>query len=313
MDATLPSGIKVSTYSPPRDFNPLTADNADLQKAGFPPRPSDPHHLARYNRVLGSLQGKLNYITPTLRHNADTFHGPRRRLAAAGAAAGTETSTNWSGGVVYAPSGESFRWLEGDWVIPAVDAPTENQWYYCASWIGIDGDGSGDVCQIGIETAAYRSGNTVVTSIYPWWEWYPEAEVAITNFPVAPGDMVTALLCTQGAGSTSATAYFTNRTNGATTSLTFTAPTGTSLVGNSAEWIVEAPTVGGAQSAVADYGEVFFSVCEAVAYNANATQSTVVGGGTGDNINLEVGGNVVSEGILITPTIIQCEYVGPLP
>ena len=64
MDATLPSGIKVSTYSPPRDFNPLTADNADLQKAGFPPRPSDPHHLARYNKVLGQLKGKLNYITP---------------------------------------------------------------------------------------------------------------------------------------------------------------------------------------------------------------------------------------------------------
>src|SRR6516225_8145967 len=100
MDATLPSGIKVTTYSPPRDFNPLTADNADLQKAGFPPRPTDPQHLARYNKVLGQLQGKLNYITPTLRHNTDIFHGPRKRLATAG----TETSTNWSGGVVFAPS-----------------------------------------------------------------------------------------------------------------------------------------------------------------------------------------------------------------
>jgi hypothetical protein len=58
---------------------------------------------------------------------------------------------------------------------------------------------------------------------------------------------------------------------------------------------------------------VFFSVCEAVAYNANGSQSTVVNGGTGDNINLVAGGNVVSEGVLITPTVIQCEYVGTLP
>jgi len=180
---------------------------------------------------------------------------------------------------VFAPSGESFRWIQGDWVIPNVDAPTEDRWYYCASWIGIDGDGSGDVCQIGIETAAYRSGNSIVTSIYPWWEWYPLAEVAITNFPVGPGDMVTALLCTSGAGATSASAYFANRTNGAATSLTFSAPAGTSLAGNCAEWVVEAPTVGGRQSAVADYGEVFFSACDA--YAVGPRSATTVGGGTG--------------------------------
>ncbi len=136
--------------------------------------------------------------------------------------------------------------------------------------------------------------------------------MGISNFPVAPGDMVTALLCTSGAGATSASAYFTNRTNGATTSLTFTAPNGTSLTGNSAEWIVEAPTVGGQQSAVADYGEVFFSVCEAVAATASGSETTV-GGGSGGNINLIAGGTVVSEGVLVTPAVIQCEYVGTLP
>lgn len=64
--------------------------------------------------------------------------------------------------------------------------------------------------------------------------------------------MVTALLCTSGAGPTDASAYFTNRTTGTTTSLSFTAPAGTSLTGNSAEWVVEAPTVGGQQSAMAE-------------------------------------------------------------
>ena len=309
MDMTLPGGIRVTTYHPPRGFDPLTADNTDLQKAGFPPRPDDAHHRARYDHVLKRLEGKLNYIPPTLRRNAEVYHGPRRRRPEDG----TETSTNWSGGVVFAPAGQPFSWIEADWVIPDVDAPTEGQWYYCANWIGIDGDGSADVCQIGIECEVYRSGNSIIRNIYPWWEWFPEAEVAITNFGVSPGDMVTALLCTSGGGASEASAYFTNRTTGATTSLSFTAPAGTSLAGNCAEWVVEAPTVGGQQSAMADYGEVFFSVCEAFA-GTIGRGGTTVNGGTGDNINMNDGaGNEVSAGNLITPTVIQCEYVGTLP
>lgn len=301
----LPEVEKVTTYQPPRGFDPLTARSADLQRYGFPPRPDDARHQSRYEYVLRRLKGKLNYIPPSLRRNEDRFHGPRRRTADAG----SETSNNWSGGVVFAPSGDSFRWIEGDFVIPDVDAPTENQWYYSAGWIGLDGDGSGDVFQAGVECEVYRSGNTVTRHIYPWYEWFPEPEIQITNLTVNPGDMVTLLLCTAGEGATSGSVFFSNRTTGDSTSLTFDAPHGTSLAGNCAEWIVEAPTVGGAQSAVADYGEVFFSVCEAFLQSGGT-----VDGGTGDNIDMTDGsGNVVSDGSLITPTVIQCEYVGVLP
>jgi hypothetical protein len=149
---------------------------------------------------------------------------------------------------------------------------------------------------------------SVSRNVYPWWEWFPLSEVQITNFPVSPGDMVTMLLCTTGANATTASAVLTNRTTGASTSFSFNAPANTKLVGNSAEWIVEAPTVGGAQSAIADYGEVFFSVCEAF-----LTNNTTVNGGTGDNINLTANGQTVSDGNLITPTVIQCLYVGQEP
>lgn len=315
MDMTLPGGTRVTTYHPPPGFDPLSASNAERQKAGFPPRPDDPRLQARYDHVLTRLKGKLNYVPPTLRRNAEVFHGPRRQQAQAGAEAqaGTETSTNWSGAAVFAPTGKPFSWIQGDWVIPDVDAPTQNQWSYCATWIGIDGDGSGDVCQIGFECEVYRSGSSIVRNVYPWWEWFPESEVAITNFSASPGDMVTALLCTSGGGATSASAYFTNRTTGATTSLSFSAPAGTSLVGNSAEWVVEAPTVGGQQSSVADYGEVFFSECTAFA-GTIAGGGTAVGGGTGDSITMDdAAGNPVSVCNLITPTIVRCEYVGTLP
>jgi hypothetical protein len=309
---TLSNGIEVRTFAPPADFDPLTADDDTLLRNGFPPRPAEGAHLGRYTQVVDRLRGKFNYVQPTLRVNTDRFHGPRQRPEQA--QAGTETSTNWSGGVVFAPAGQSFSWVQGDWVIPNVDAPTENQWYYCASWIGIDGDGSGDVCQAGVECEVYRTGTSVTRIIYPWWEWFPNPEVQITNFPVSPGDLITALLCAgPGAGATNATIFFSNRTTGDSTSIGFTAPAGKSLVGNSAEWIVEAPTVDGQQSALADYGQVFFNVCDAFLGTIAAGGSTV-GGGTGDNMNMVDSNNtVVSDGILVTPTIIECQYVGTLP
>jgi hypothetical protein len=64
---------------------------------------------------------------------------------------------------------------------------------------------------------------------------------------------------------------------------------------------------------MADYGEVFFSVCEAVAGDASGHTNTVYGG-AGDNFNMNDGsGHEVSAGTLITPTVIQCQYVGALP
>ena len=298
--------LQVTTYNPAPGFDPLTADDADLVKNGFPPRQKNPELQARYEQILNQLKGRLHYIPATVRQRDEISHGPRQRLASAG----TETSTNWSGGVVFAPTGQSFYCVEGDWVVPDIDAPTENQWYFAASWIGIDGDASGDVCQAGIESQVYRSGTSVVKQFYAWWEWYPLPEMMITNFPVGPGDMITALLiASPGAGATSATIYLTNRTSGAATSVTFHAPGGTTLVGNSAEWIVEAPTVSGGQSTMADFGEVFFSVCV-----AGTNKSATVDGGTGDTINYVYStGATGAEATDISSTVIQDLYAGPLP
>jgi len=301
---TLDGGLTITTFAPPPNFDPLTASPDDLLRFGFPTRPTDAKHLARYERFFSKIRNKFHYIEPTFRVNAGKQHRPRARLAEAG----TQSSTNWSGAVVYAPAGQSFKWVEGDWVVPDVGAPTQNEWYYAASWIGIDGDGSPDVCQAGVACDVFQSGNSVSKTIYPWWEWYPAGEVQITNLPINPGDMVTMLICTQGAGSKTATAYFSNATTGASTSFNFNAPSGTSLVGNCAEWIVEAPTVNGSQSALADYGEVFFSVSEAV-----TTGGTTIDAGSGSNINMTAGSATVSDGNLISPTIIQCLYVGTKP
>ena len=113
------------------------------------------------------------------------------------------------------------------------------------------------------------------------------------------------LICTAGAGSTTATIFFGNQTSGVSTSYQITAASGTKLAGNSAEWVVETPIVNGALTDMPDYGQVFFSNCEGY-----LTNGSVVNGGTGNNINLVQNGTTLSTGALITPTIIECQYAG---
>ena len=302
----LEGGIEVGTFRrPPPGIDPFTASEADLRMYGLPPVPADPHHRARYRQVFNHLKHKLTFVEPTFQVNHDRFHGPRKGSVSEG----TQRSSNWSGAVVRLPQGQSFRWIEGDFIVPNVDAPSDGQ-FYSGVWIGIDGDPGIQVFQAGVECDVLRSGSSVQPHFYAWWEWFPNAEVAIKNFPISPGDMITMVLCsTQGAGSTEGTVFFANRTSGVGTSVALTAPPSITLLGRSAEWIVEAPTIGTMQSRLADYGEVFFSVCEAV-----TATGTLINGGTGDNVNMFDGtGNMVSLGQLITPTVVRCQYTGAIP
>src|SRR5580658_1407047 len=183
-------GGKITTYEPSSGFDPLKATLADLESNGFPPRPSDPKLLERYQRFFTRMKGKFQYVVPTFRvdptKSTHTNKGSKM-------GAGTETYDNWSGGVVYAPSGQSFKWVQGDWVVPNVYAPTQNKWYYCANWIGLDGDGSGDVCQAGMICAVYQSGNSITRTIYPWHEWAPSGWVEMTNLTITAGDLISML------------------------------------------------------------------------------------------------------------------------
>lgn len=298
-----PSGLQVSTFEPPpRGFDPLAATDADLVKYGFPRRPTeDPHAMQRYEAVLRRMRSKFHYIVPTFRRRDEIRHRPLEQVA------GTEGSSNWSGAVQHTAQGEAFRWVQGDWTVPNVYPPTQGEWYYCANWIGIDGDGSGDVCQAGVECDVFQSGSSVARNVYAWWEWFPEVEIPITNLPVDAGDEITCVICTTGAGATTASVFVANRSSGAATSFAIQPPKGTQLVGNSAEWVVERPEIDGALSNLADYGSVFF-------FNANSYDgSAILDAGNGNNIDMTAGSSVVSEGILDTPTIIQCLYTGSEP
>jgi hypothetical protein len=302
----LDENVKITTFSPSPNLDPLTASAKSLAQAGFPPRPTDPRLLVRYQRFFTKTKNKFHYIEPTFR--IDPTKSTHTNMDTKDSA-GTEISDDWSGGVVCAPSGQSFNWVEGDWVVPNVYPTAQNEWQYCSNWVGIDGDGSGDVCQAGIICAVYQSGSSITRTIYPWHEWYPSSWVEITNLSISPGDFVSVLICTaQGAGSTTATIYFGNHTSGGSTSYQITAPSRTTLAGNSAEWVVETPIVNGSLGQMPDYDEIFFSVCE-----AGLTNGSVVDGWTGNDINLVQNGTTWSTGTLITPTVVECQYAGSAP
>jgi hypothetical protein len=295
----LEGGIKVGTFKPPPPhFDPLSASPAELRKHGFPAMPDDPTLRAHYQRAFNQIKHKFAFIEPTFSVNHDKSHsswlgGIRPDL-------GPLRSSAFSGGMVVAPPGQAFRWIEGDWILPNLNPPTQGKLYECAFLVGINN------FMAGIHGMCKRYPSITTRLFYPFWQWGGGLEVAISNFAVRPGDVVSIVLCTpQGAGATEGTVFFANFTTGLGTSVALTAPGG--LVSDEAFWIVEAPLDNGAISPLADYCEVIFSDCKAV-----TTTGGIMDGASGFSLFMtDAAGNVVSEGFLNPPNMVQCFYLGP--
>jgi hypothetical protein len=332
---TLNGGIKVRTFTPPPlGFDPLSASAAELHKHGFPVRPDHPQQLERYKRVFGQMKNRFQYIEPEFKVNKSRRRPPTKPAVGLGSAAvgtGNEFHPFWSGGVVIPPAGQSFRWIVGEWTVPNVGAPTNGQTFYFTSWVGIDGDinvQSTDVCQAGINLDVTGSGASASRHVSAFCEWFTtqlppqdQHEVGV-NFPVTFGDTVIVTICTSGAGATEALIFFANRTSGIGTSFILDAPLANgqqvSLVGDSAQWVVERPALGNAltPALLADYGQLFFSGCQAVSYSADGSSSEVVNGGTQRRIDMiESDAYTIpvplSDGILVADTVIECLFVAP--
>jgi hypothetical protein len=248
--------------APPAEFDPITASDEDLQYHGFPPRPNpytEPKGYASWERAIKASQTR---VTPTLEQTG-IFHGPaqtkgKTAAPAAGSNTGSTSSYNWSGYVAFSGassySSASYYYIVSDYIIPparqAFGACT-GSWDYSSSWAGIDGWGSGDVLQAGSESDAYCSGGSTGQYYSAWYEWYPYGEVRIGGFPVAPGDEI--FVEVWHTSQTQGYAYLVNFNNNQATEIGFTAPSGTYLVGNSAEWVVERPSVGGSLATLTNY------------------------------------------------------------
>jgi hypothetical protein len=296
----LPDGATIKTFPKPVEgFDLLTADEKTLRLHGLPPKPTD-HKLAElWEHVARHCK---EYVVPSFAPQIGKVHGPRARRPDS-----TDGSPNWSGGVVYAPAGKKMQSVVGQWNVPAVHSRGgDGVESCCSSWIGIDGDGSGDVCQAGVEGDVIEDadGNTQ-WFYYAWAEWYPTSPAIVQGFTISPGDVVACAICVSTESDRSAGVTMTNLTTGQYTSFNITAPFGTHLIGNCAEWVVERPGYGpGDYTRLAYYDQVMFTGAYAT---LNDGTGDVIDGATGDSIYMtDDAGTIISVGQLVPPAEITC-------
>ncbi|MEY9925626.1 hypothetical protein ABH926_000246 [Catenulispora sp. GP43] len=154
------------------------------------------------------------------------------------------TSGNWSG---YAATGGGFTSVSAGWTEPAVTCRSQTS--YASFWIGLDGDGSNSVEQVGTESDC--SGGRPVYSA--WYEMYPSGPVGLTG-PVSPGDAMHASVTSGGAGSF--TLVLADRTRGWTR--TVQAHLDNPALA-SAEVIAEAPSDAAGVLPLSDFGTAAFT------------------------------------------------------
>ncbi len=255
--------------APPAGFDPIAASDEELAYYGFPPRPDQFTQAKAYATWFRAMKASKVRVVPTLEQTA-IFHGPVKPGKVADPTAvesnpllstqakDTSYSSNWSGYVDFSGAASygssSFYFLVNDYTVPVAQqafGACTGGWDWGSAWNGIDGWGSPDVLQAGIEFDAYCSGSTRSSYYSAWYEWYPYGEVRIGSFPIAPGDDL--FVEVWHTSSTQGYAYLVNYNNDQAVEVGFTAYPGYPLVGNSAEWVVERPAVNGSLATLTNY------------------------------------------------------------
>src|SRR5262245_5887571 len=99
------------------------------------------------------------------------------------------TSTNWSGYAVETnlanPQANAFTDVQAKWIVPTVSPSADGKNAYSSTWIGLDGNSSKTVEQIGTEQDIIK-GEAVY---YAWYEMYPKSPVKI-DLVIEPGDEI---------------------------------------------------------------------------------------------------------------------------
>jgi hypothetical protein len=210
----LDKNVKITTFRPPAGFDPLSASTQDLAAAGLPPRPTDPKLLARYERFFNRTKSKFQYIEPTFRVDPTKSTHTNR---GAKTEAGTETYDNWSGGVVCAERTViqmgAGRLAGAERVSHSAECVAVLRELDRSRWRWLRGcvPGRDDLLSIS-ERQFNHAQHLSLARMVP-------VELGGNHQSSHPGDLVSMLICSaEGAGSTTATIYFGNHSNGVSTS-----------------------------------------------------------------------------------------------
>jgi hypothetical protein len=172
----------------------------------------------------------------------------------------TTTSTNWSGYAVEtnlaSPQEYAFTDVQASWIVPSVSSSvSNNQTAYSSTWIGLDGESSNTVEQIGIEQD-YVHGKAVY---YAWYEMYPKQPVKL-DLVIAAGDKISAEVKYLGNDTYQLTLDDVSSHQSSTTVVESSKP-----VRSSAEWIEEGT------GQLADFTKVTFTKATATATEPTGT------------------------------------------
>ena len=220
---------------PPEGFDPFAAKPSELLHYGFPRRPDPKTEPKLYRAFQKAFRPGTKVVKAELAYDEImSRRNPLQRDKPEFAPKG------WAGAVVvtsslgYSPA-EPANTVYGQWtqpyVYPVSPEPPGNQ--TVGFWVGLDGFTNGQVLQAG--TAVTVNGNTVTH--WAWTEWFPSGAVQIANFPVAPGDVITCLVCAPQ--SNHGYVSMRNERTNQVVSVGVNPPPGVTSVGASAEWIVE--------------------------------------------------------------------------
>jgi hypothetical protein len=162
------------------------------------------------------------------------------------------TSENWSGyaalSSISSPTNGFVTSVTGSWIVPTLTC-NSSQDTYVAIWVGIDGYSDQTVEQIGTEQDCVNG----VQENYAWVEFYPNPSRIITRLTVHNGDAITASVVYEGGS------LFALSITDLTTTQSYSRTYNAVAQRQSAEWVVEAPSLSGQVLPLANFGTANFS------------------------------------------------------
>ena len=236
----MPRPVTDPAFHLPTGFDPAYAGSAELARYGFPPRPDRLTSPGAYAQWLRGVEGGAARVAPT-GVRTDRTGALANEVRVKPDAAGKQYNTaNWSGIVATNVVTDE---LEGTWTVPVVQITQSDSPGYSSMWIGIDGfQKSKDLYQTGTEQDAYWASGVELFNYYAWYEFVPEGPgIKISNFVVSPGDVMFAMTWYCPTSVTMACFTIDDITENESASEMTVGPSNPTF--NSAEWVLERPTV----------------------------------------------------------------------
>ncbi|KAL4786533.1 peptidase A4 family-domain-containing protein [Aspergillus varians] len=175
-------------------------------------------------------------------------------------------SNNWAGAVrEKPPPGGPYTAVSATFTVPRpTGGPGSTGMQAGSAWVGIDGDTySAAILQTGVDFYV-ENGKT---SNDAWFEWFPDYAYDF-NIGINTGDVIVAKV--EAFSTSEGVAIIENKSTGESATQTLSAPKASAtLAGQNAEWIVEDFQSGDAMVALADFGTVTFTGCQARVRNGD--------------------------------------------